>query len=52
MKNKSILKEVWDFFKVRKMWWLLPTIIILIIVGMLMILGTQSSLSPFIYALF
>jgi len=49
--NKTILLEVWDFLKVRKKWWLLPIIILLILAGALIIFGQSSALSPFIYAL-
>jgi len=51
-KNKSLLWELWDFLKVRKAWWLAPTIIMLFLIGILIILGQSSSVSPFIYALF
>jgi len=50
--NKSLLGEVWTFLRVRKKWWLLPIIIMLMIVGILIIFGQSSALSPFIYALF
>jgi len=50
--NKPLVLEVWDFLKVRKKYWLLPTIILLIIVGILIIFGQSSALSPFIYSLF
>ena len=50
--NKPILKEIWDFLKVRKAWWLAPIIILLVLVGVLIIFGQSSALSPFIYALF
>lgn len=49
--NKSMVGEVWDFLKIRKKWWLLPIIVLLAIVGLLVILGQSSVLSPFIYAL-
>jgi len=49
--NKSLVFELWDFLKVRKKWWLLPIIVLLVLVGALIILGQSSSLSPFIYAL-
>ena len=52
MKNKTLLVELWDFLKVRKAWWLAPVIIMLILVGILIIAGQSSTLSPFIYALF
>ena len=52
MSNKSILGELWDFLKIRKSWWLIPIILMLLMVGVLIVLGQSSSLSPFIYALF
>ena len=51
-KNKSLLGEVWNFLKVRKVWWLTPIIIMLILVGLLIIFSQSSAISPFIYALF
>ncbi len=50
--NKSLLKELWDFMKIKKKWWLFPIIIMLVLVGVLIVFGQSSSLSPFIYALF
>jgi len=50
--NKSLLGELWDFLKVRKAWWLAPILIMLVFVGVLIILGQSSAISPFIYALF
>ena len=52
MQNRSLIGETWDFLKVRKAWWLLPVIIMLILVGILIIFGQSSAVSPFIYALF
>ncbi len=51
-KNRSLLVEIWDFVKVKKAWWLLPIILMLILAGTLIIFGSSSILSPFIYALF
>jgi len=51
-KNKSLLGEMWNFLKVRKVWWLAPIIIMLILAGILIVFGQSSALSPFIYALF
>ncbi|MBN1406075.1 MAG: hypothetical protein JW946_06110 [Candidatus Omnitrophica bacterium] len=48
----SILKELWDFLKVRKRWWLLPIIIILVLLGVLIIFTESSAVAPFIYTLF
>ncbi len=49
--NKGLIGETWDFLKIRKKWWLLPIIIMLVLMGILIIFGQSSSLSPFIYAL-
>ena len=50
--NKSLVGEVWDFLRVRKAWWLAPAIILLLLVGIIIIFGQSSAISPFIYALF
>lgn len=51
-KNKSFIGEIWDFLRIRKAWWLTPIIILLVLVGVLIVFGQSSALSPFIYALF
>ena len=51
-KNKGLLGEIWDFLKIRKKWWLLPIIIMILLVSVFIILGANSTLSPFIYSLF
>ena len=51
-KNKSLFGELWDFLRVRKAWWLAPIIVMLLFVGVLIVLGQSSAVSPFIYALF
>lgn len=52
MENKNIIAEFWDFLKVRKKWWLLPIILMLVFVSVLIIFGQSSAVSPFVYALF
>lgn len=48
----SIIKEFWDFLKVRKKWWLAPIIILLLLLGVLIIFAEGSAVAPFIYTLF
>lgn len=48
----SIFKELWDFMKTRKRWWLLPIIIMLVLLGLLIVFTEGSALAPFIYTLF
>ncbi|MBP9733061.1 MAG: hypothetical protein KBD07_01645 [Candidatus Omnitrophica bacterium] len=52
MSKFSILKEFWDFLKVRKKWWLTPIVIFLIALGALIVFAGGSAFSPFIYTLF
>lgn len=48
----SFLKELWQFMKVRKKFWMLPLLIILLVVGGLLVLAQGSAVAPFIYTLF
>lgn len=46
---KDILFEFFQFLKYRKRYWLIPIFIVIIILGMLIVFGQGSVLSPFIY---
>ncbi|MGY8824948.1 MAG: DUF5989 family protein [Candidatus Latescibacterota bacterium] len=48
----SIIKELWDFMKVRKKWWLGPIFTTLVLLGLLIVMTQGSAVAPFIYALF
>jgi paraquat-inducible protein B len=48
----SLLKELWAFMKVRKKFWLLPIIAVLLMVGALLVFAQGSALAPFIYTIF
>lgn len=52
MSKLSTIRELWDFLRVRKKWWLLPIILFLILLGGLIVLTQGSALAPFIYAIF
>jgi len=52
MGKGSTLKEIWNFLRVRKKWWLVPVVVLLGLIGALLILTEGSALAPFIYALF
>ncbi len=51
-KVMGLLKEFWGFMKVRKKFWLLPIIIVLVLLGALIVFTESSAVAPFIYALF
>jgi len=47
-----LLSELWAFMRVRKKWWLLPIITVMVLVGALLVLAQGSALAPFIYTVF
>lgn len=48
----SFILELWDFLRVRKKFWLLPVITVMLVVGGLLLLAQGSAVAPFIYTLF
>lgn len=48
----SFLLELWEFLKVRKKFWLMPIILIMLLLGALIVLAQGSAVAPFIYTLF
>jgi len=48
----EFLKDLWGFLKVRKKYWMLPLILILLMFGVLIVLTTGTAIAPFIYTLF
>ncbi len=52
MSKLGILRELWEFLRVRKKWWLGPVIVLLVLLSILIVFAEGSALAPFIYALF
>lgn len=48
----SLFRELWEFMRVRKKFWLLPIIVIMVLLGGLLVLAQGSAIAPFIYTLF
>ena len=48
----SFIKEFWGFIRIRKKYWLLPIILVLVIFGGLIVLSQGSAVAPFIYTIF
>lgn len=48
----EIIGELWRFLKIRKKFWLLPIIVLLLLLGSLLVLAQGSAVAPFIYTLF
>ena len=48
----AFLSEFWAFLRVRKKYWLLPVILMLLLLGGLIVLTQGSAVAPFIYTIF
>ncbi len=48
----SFISELWMFLRVRKKFWLLPIIIMMVVFGGLVVLTQGSAVAPFIYTIF
>jgi hypothetical protein len=48
----SIIRELISFLWARKLWWMIPIIIFLLLISLLLIFAQGSALGPFIYTLF
>lgn len=48
----EMLKDLWDFMRERKKFWLAPIVIVMVLLGGLIIFAEGSAVAPFIYTLF
>ena len=48
----EFIREFWVFMRVRKKFWLLPLLTVMILLGILIVLTEGSAVAPFIYAIF
>jgi Family of unknown function (DUF5989) len=48
----AFLLEMWEFLKVRKKFWLLPIMLVLLVFGGLVVVVQGSAVAPFIYTIF
>ena len=48
----DFLKEFVEFLKVRKKYWLLPILLVLVLFGGIIILSQGTAIAPFIYTIF
>jgi hypothetical protein len=50
--NTGVVGEVIRFLWARKLWWLIPMVSVLLLLGLLLIFASASGIAPFIYTLF
>ena len=48
----EFFKDLWDFMRMRKKFWLAPIIVVLLLLGALLIFAQGSAVAPFIYTIF
>jgi hypothetical protein len=48
----SLFQELWRFMRVRKKYWLMPVVLLMLLVGGFVVLTQGSAVAPFIYTLF
>ena len=48
----DLAKDIWDFLKIRKKYWLAPLIITIVLMGALLFFTQGSVIAPFIYSIF
>lgn len=46
------VSEVWRFIRARRKYWIVPSLLILVLLGGLIALAQGSAVAPFIYSLF
>ncbi|MEZ4416251.1 MAG: DUF5989 family protein [Gemmatimonadota bacterium] len=52
MAQQSLFRDLWEFLRVRKKWWLLPVLMVLVLLGVVLVFAQGSALAPFIYTIF
>ena len=47
-----LFQELWRFMRIRKKYWLMPIVLLMLLVGGFVVLTQGSAIAPFIYTLF
>lgn len=48
----DLMSDLWHFMRVRKKFWLLPLLMVMVLLGGLLVMAQGSAVAPFIYTLF
>ncbi len=48
----GMLQELFMFLWARRLWWLIPCMVVLVLFAAVIILGSAAGIGPFIYTLF
>lgn len=48
----GIMGELLEFFWERKLWWMIPMVLVLMVFGLLIVFTQGTAVAPFVYTLF
>ena len=48
----GIASELLRFLWQAKVWWMIPIVVVLLLIGLLVVFGTTTGLGPFAYTIF
>lgn len=48
----SIIGELVSFLWIRRLWWMIPMVFVLVVFGLILVFAQGSPIAPFIYTLF
>ena len=52
MAKSHVLRELWQFLKQERKYWLPPIVLVMVLFGLLLVFAQSSAVAPFIYTLF
>ena len=48
----AVIRSLLHFLWVQRLWWAIPMVTVLLLLGLVLLVGQQAALAPFIYTLF
>lgn len=52
MAKAELVRELWTFMKQRKLYWIAPLVVVMVLLGLMILLTESAPVAPFIYTLF
>ena len=48
----DIVRELLQFFWERKLWWMIPLVVVILLLGLVIVFTQGTAVAPFVYTLF
>lgn len=52
MAKAELVRELWTFMMQRKLYWIAPLVVVMVLLGLMILLSESAPVAPFIYTLF